>query len=137
MFDIRLLIIDGFDDVYRRDGGPMARDLYLLARELAIPIVITAEVKPTCERRPDKRPLMVDLPEPTLADEADCVLMLYRDEHYRDRMSEKPGILEIAVVKNRLGPRGVVELAWDDRGFIRELTVHRMEDHDGSAGSNE
>ncbi len=120
---IHLLILDGFDGIYRSDGGSVSRDLYLLARELAVPIVVTAEIKPTVERRPDRRPLVVDMPDPSLADEADCVLMLYRDEHYLGSRSEKPGIVEVAVVKNRLGPRDVVDLAWDERGFIHELAV--------------
>ncbi len=120
---IHLLILDGFDGIYQSDGGSVSRDLYLLARELAVPIVVTAEIKPTVERRPDRRPLVVDMPDPSLADEADCVLMLYRDELYFGSRSEKPGIVEVAVVKNRLGPRDVVDLALDERGFINELAV--------------
>jgi replicative DNA helicase len=123
MSGIQLLILDGFDGTYRSDGGSVSHDLYLLARELAVPIVVTAEIKPTVERRPDRRPLVVDMPDASLADEADCVLMLYRDEHYFGSRSEKPGIVEVAVLKNRLGPRDVVDLAWDERGFMHELAT--------------
>ena len=43
--------------------------------------------------------------------DADLVMFLYRDEYYNED-SEKKGIAEIIIAKQRNGPIGTVELVW-------------------------
>jgi replicative DNA helicase len=38
--------------------------------------------------------------------------MLYRDEYYNKEESEKKGITDVIITKQRNGPVGTVELAW-------------------------
>ncbi|MBV9195222.1 MAG: replicative DNA helicase [Solirubrobacterales bacterium] len=54
--------------------------------------------------------------------DADCVLMLYRDDYY-DPDSERPGELDILVRKNRQGRLGVVTTRIDSR--LRYLPIAR------------
>jgi hypothetical protein len=54
--------------------------------------------------------------------DADCVLMLYRDDYY-DADSERPGEMDIIVRKNRQGRLGQVTTRIDSRP--RYLPVER------------
>ena len=63
------------------------------------------------ESRLDKRPILSDLPENhELEQEADLVLLVFRDDYYTHERSERPGMAEITVAKNRHGPTGTAEL---------------------------
>ena len=64
------------------------------------------------ESRPDKRPLVSDLRESgSIEQDADIVMLLYRDEVYNKDSKEK-GIAEVIVGKNRAGEAGTEKLAW-------------------------
>ena len=39
-------------------------------------------------------------------------MLLYRDEYYHKEASEKKGIAEVIIAKQRNGPIGTVELVW-------------------------
>lgn len=94
-----------------------------LARELEIPIVALAQVKRDVESRPNKRPLMSDMKDSgAIEQEADCIMTLYRDDVYHDDSPDK-GIAEIAVMKNRHGPLGMVRVLWD----AQHMRFHDME----------
>ena len=92
------------------------------ARELDIPVVALAQVGRGVATRADKRPLISDLKEAgDIEQEADNILLLYRDEVYDPNTPEK-GILEIHVAKNRHGPTGTIKCAWQaDTMTLRDL----------------
>jgi replicative DNA helicase len=97
------------------DVSEFSRGLKRLARELHCPVVAVAQLSRAVEQRPDKRPLLSDLRESgQIEADADCVLMLYRDDYY-DPDSERPGEMDIIVRKNRQGKLGTTSVQMDRR----------------------
>jgi replicative DNA helicase len=101
----------------QQEISEISRSLKSLAKELNVPVLALAQLSRAVEQRQVKVPIMSDLRESgALEQDADIVMFIYRDEYYNPE-TEKKGIAEIIVAKNRNGPVGTVEL-----GFLKELT---------------
>jgi replicative DNA helicase len=112
--------------------GYLTRRLKLLALELKIPIVITAQIIRTVEQRQDKRPELADLKESgSIAEDSDLVIGLYRnrkleDKFVRDELSrsgklncssknpdENPDRIEVLLLKARYANAARYSMKWD------------------------
>jgi len=90
----------------------ISRALKSLARDLSIPILALSQLSRAVELRPSKIPQLSDLRESgAIEQDADVVLMLYREDYYEED-TEKKGVTDVYIRKHRNGPIGHVELAF-------------------------
>ena len=100
-------------DNRQQEISNISRGLKAMARELDCPVLALSQLSRAPELRNDHRPIMSDLRESgAIEQDADVVMMLYRDEYYHKEESEKKGITDVIITKQRNGPVGTVELAW-------------------------
>ena len=86
------------------------RALKALAIEQDLAVLVTAQLPRLLSRRPDPRPTLDDLGAfGAVKQNADVVLMIYREEMYRPGQGVE-GATELIVAKNRNGPTGFVDL---------------------------
>ena len=120
--DLKLIIID-YLQLMSGSGGKssesrqqeisdISRSLKALARELSVPVIALSQLSRAVEQRPDHRPMLSDLRESgAIEQDADVVMFIYRDDYY-NHDTDKKGISEIIIAKQRNGPIGTVNLAW-------------------------
>ncbi|HDL7113832.1 TPA: replicative DNA helicase [Yersinia enterocolitica] len=84
--------------------GEIATGLKNLAKELRCPVIALSQLNRNLEQRANKRPVNSDLRESgVIEQEADVILMVYRDEKYNPQ-TELKGITEIICTKSRHAP---------------------------------
>lgn len=112
---LQLMRIPGRQESRQVEVSKISAGIKELARELAIPIVVMAQLK-----RPEggrvERPRMSDLRESgSIEQDADAVLLIHRQEYYdRENCDEKlKGVAELILDKQRNGPTGTVKAHWD------------------------
>lgn len=106
-----------------QEVSEITRNLKLMAKDLNIPVVVLAQLSRTTEGRgKSHRPQLADLRESgSIEQDADIVIMLYRNEYYdgekddNDEQEERPSVnkVELIVSKNRHGPTTTVEAMWN------------------------
>lgn len=85
--------------------GEWSRQLKVLAKELAIPVIVLSQLNREMAGRADKRPTMTDLKESGgIEQDADVILLLHVDEE------TDPSTMHVGVAKNRHGRTGAFTL---------------------------
>jgi replicative DNA helicase len=91
----------------------ISRQLKMLARELDVPVLALSQLSRAVEQRFPPRPRLSDLRESgSLEQDADVVMMIYREDKYRKQEEDQNtgNVAEIIVAKHRNGPIGSVKL---------------------------
>lgn len=92
----------------------VSRSLKGLAKELSIPVLALSQLSREVEKRTPQIPRLSDLRETgAIEQDADVVLLIYREDRYRPETSRK-NIADIIIAKHRNGPVGKVELYFDE-----------------------
>lgn len=91
----------------------ITRNLKILAKEFQIPIIVLSQLSRNVETRTNKRPMLSDLRESgSIEQDADIVIMLYREEYYTEKKNDLQ-ITEFIVAKHRNGPIGTARLLFN------------------------
>lgn len=108
----------------------ISRGLKALAKELNIPVLALSQLSRKTEERSDKRPMLSDLRESgAIEQDADVVMMLYREDYY-DQDTEDQNNIEVIIGKHRNGPTGTVNLY-----FSKEYTLFHDREYGGGYDS--
>ncbi len=116
-----------------QEVSEITQGLKAMAKELNVPVIALSQLSRQVENREDKRPQLSDLRESgSIEQDADVVMFVFREEYYKER--EKPGEhdlekmatwqqemdalggkAEVIIGKQRHGPIGVVDLAFESQ----------------------
>ncbi|HHR6458522.1 TPA: DnaB-like helicase C-terminal domain-containing protein, partial [Providencia alcalifaciens] len=104
--------------------GYISSNLKGMAKELLTPVISLSQLSRDVEKRPNKRPVNGDLRDSgSIEQDADSIIMLYRDAVYNENSSAAP-YAEIIVTKNRFGKTGTVYQRFKNGHF---MDVDQME----------
>jgi len=96
----------------------ITRSLKSIAREFKVPLIVLSQLSRNVESRINKRPILSDLRESgSIEQDADLVLMLYRDSYYNSTEDTSFNLAELIIAKQRNGPTGTVELEFNAKNI--------------------
>lgn len=107
---LRMVVVDylqlmtgGPDENQNLRIGSYSAGLKALAKQLNVPVIALSQLNRALENRPSKRPIMADLRDSgALEQDADTIILLYRDEVYHENTPDK-GVAEAIIAKQRNG----------------------------------
>lgn len=131
---IGIMSFKGMGDSRQEQISNVCIELKNMAKEFDIPVIILAQINRSAEARNDKRPILSDLKESGgIEENADVVMLLYRDEYYHKNSKEK-NVIEVNVSKQRGGRTGTIKLAWQPKYQL--ITDKALYVEDGSYDPN-
>ena len=104
----------------QQEVSDISRTLKAVARELNCPVLALSQLSRSTEQRTDKKPQLSDLRDSgAIEQDADTVIMLYRQDYYSDSENNplRDSEADVRVAKNRNGSTGMMKLT-----FRREVT---------------
>lgn len=118
-----LLIVDHLGYIIPTNGGTrneevaeISREMVNIKKDLACPVVALSQLSRAVEQRMDKRPILSDMRDSgSLEQDADTVIMLYREEYYT---GNKPNEAEILIRKDRDGGTEELTVAFNKKTTV-------------------
>ena len=94
----------------------ITRSLKNIAREFQVPIIALSQLSRNVENRTNKKPILSDLRESgSIEQDADVVLMLYRENYYSSNLNQLNDKVQLIIAKQRNGPVGTIHLKFDPK----------------------
>jgi replicative DNA helicase len=113
----------------QQEISEISRSLKALAKELSVPIIVLSQLNREAEARPDHRPRLSDLRESgAIEQDADLVMLLFREEYYEPDNEDVKGQAEVIIAKQRNGPVGRLKLTFLEDCTHFENYTEREED---------
>jgi replicative DNA helicase len=106
----------------------ISRRVKMLSKSLDVAMVVLCQLNRQTERRSDPRPVLADLRESgAIANDADAVILLYRDEVYHKDDPNTQGMAEWIIAKLRGGETGTLHRRWrGEYGVFEEIDQHHQ-----------
>jgi len=132
--DIGLIVVDYLQLMESARGtenrvqevSQVTRSLKGLAKEMGVPVIVASQLSRATEKQEkmERRPLLSHLRESgSIEQDADAVLMLYRESYY-NREIENKAETELIIAKQRNGPVGTIKIAFlDEYAKFDNLTI--------------
>jgi replicative DNA helicase len=98
----------------RRDleVAEITKQAKIMAKELNVAVIMLSQLNRAVEARADKIPMMSDLRESgTIEQDADLIMLLFREEYYNPD-TDKKGILDCIIAKQRDGRTGTLQFSY-------------------------
>ncbi len=125
---LQLMELGGGSESRQQEIAAVSRSLKALGRELQVPVIALSQLSRGVETRESHRPRLSDLRESgAIEQDADLVLLLYREEYYKPEKEEARGKAEVIVAKQRNGPTGSVQLVFRNH-IMRFENLSRYDD---------
>lgn len=94
----------------------ITRKLKIIAKELNVPVICLSQLSRSSEQRQEHRPILSDLRDSgSIEQDADVVMMLYREFYYNKDEKVDPEESECIIAKNRYGESKTVKLKWEGK----------------------
>jgi len=117
---LQLLVIDYLQLIKPRDQkdqrerqvAEFSRGLKKLAKEIRVPVLVTAQLNRQSESRANHAPQLSDLRESgAIEADADVIGLLHRPEFYN--RDDRPGEADLIIAKQRNGPRSTIPMKFN------------------------
>lgn len=114
-------------DSKANEVAEISRGLKLMAKDLGVPVICCSQLNRGPEKDKDKRPTLSELRDSgAIEQDADIVLLLYREEYYK-KDPQTQNTAEVIVAKNRHGAVDTVKMSFIGK-YTRFASLAREDD---------
>lgn len=119
--------IDGDGENQNIKVSRISAGLKRIAKQLEVPVIALSQLNREVDKRADKRPMMSDLRDSgSLEQDADVIIMAYRDEYYYKNSTGNKQWVEIIIAKQRQGETATVLAKFEgSKMFFKNIPVEQ------------